>query len=168
MPTKVKRPRQFRLGDASLDAKRQLELQQIHLPPRPKSDVPDLPEDPTELDDGPLMRLFTQMTRWADYLEAQLACAEVDERWSESHVERLRAVAALRSDAKSVTAQKAAAHDDPEFNEARERFQDAHAYRKLVEVVARAVDRDSKLLSRELTRRVGRDPQERRADRWVT
>lgn len=96
----------------------------------------------------------------------QLAMAEVDERSAESQLAEYQAIASLRSEDKTVNKAKARAYEDEDFIEARSAFQVAHAYRKLIEVSYENMDADSRLLSRELTRRVGREPRDERTRRW--
>jgi hypothetical protein len=115
------------------------------------------------------MSLFVQLTEWAAYMGTQLAVAEVDERHDLSVVERCRAIStSANSGGKTtVTAAKAQAYNDPEFLESTEKAATSHAYRKLVEALYNATDRKAQVLSRELTRRVGREPRENRRDRYT-
>lgn len=170
MARSVTRNRTLELGLASLEAKRVLDRQRIQLPAHPGDDIPELPADPTELSDSTLMTLFTQMTRWAEYLGSQLAAAEVDERYAEAALDKIKAIKALTAlsrDAKTtVTAAKATMWADEDYLEAHGHYQTKHAYRKLVNVLFENTERKSALLSRELTRRVGRSPREGRADRY--
>ena len=155
------------MGLASLEAKRKLDRQRIFMPIRPDADFPGLPDDPTEPDDSELMSLFVQLTKWAEYLSAQLAAAEVDERYADAALEKVKAIKSLENKAeKTVTAAKAHAWTDPDFLDAHEVFQKAYAYRKLVNVAFLNAERNSTLLSRELTRRVNRTEREGRVDRW--
>ena len=160
-----RRAPQFRLGDRALEAKRQAEKQQYDLPPRPDRAMPEVPEDITELGDRELLSLMTELTRWAEHLGVQLAMAEVDERWADAGMEKARALALLDGSAKDVTQRKAKAYESDDYLEAEARYHEAMAYRKLVGVLFANAERWSALLSRELTRRVNRDPRERRADR---
>lgn len=154
------------MAQASLDAKKRLDLQQIHMPNRP-GEYPELPEDPTELDDSGLMSLMTKFTKWAEYLGAQLAAAEVDESYAEEFLAKVKALKHLANvGEKTVTAAKAKAWEDEDFVAANETYQQAYAYRKLVKVKYENAERSSGLLSRELTRRVNRTSREDRVDRW--
>ena len=93
--------------------------------------------------------------------------AEVDERYAAAYLERVKAVKALaNSSEKTVTAAKAKAWEDEDFVDAHDKHQEAHAYRKLVQVRYDNAERSSGLLSRELTRRVNRTSREDRVDRW--
>lgn len=62
-----------------------------------------------------------------------------------------------------VTLQKARAASDPEIVEARQQFDEAYAYRKLVESIANSMERNAQMLSRELTRRTSFDRTPRRS-----
>ena len=166
MTTTVRRAPSFRLGDRALEARRQVERQRYDLPPRPKEKIPEVPDDITALEDQPLIELMTLLTRWAEHLSVQLAMAEVDERWAEAGMEKERALALLDGSAKDVTQRKAKAYESMSYLEAEEKYHEAMAYRKLVGVLYNNADRWSALLSRELTRRVNRDPRERRAGRY--
>jgi hypothetical protein len=98
-----------------------------------------------------------------------LAVAEVDESYAEEFLNRVKAIKALSASAeKSVTLMKAKAYQDEDFLEAHQRYQEAYAYRKLIKVKYDNAERNSGLLSRELTRRTNRDPRERRVERYDT
>lgn len=165
MTRTVRRAPQFRLGDRALEAKRQAELQRYELPERPKSPIPEVPDDISELDDRALVGLMTLQTRWAEHLGVQLAMAEVDERWADAGMEKSRALALLDGGAKDVTRTKAKAYESQDYLEAEEKYHEAMAYRKLIDVLYRNAERWSALLSRELTRRVNLDPRTRRTER---
>lgn len=144
------------------------ERQRYDLPGRPKGQIPEVPDDVTELGDSELVVLMTDFTRWATHLSAQLALAEVDERWADAERERLRSLALLGGTAKDVTRTKAAAYESPEFVSADAVYHERMGYRKLVGVLYANADRWSALLSRELTRRVNSEPRSRRVDRMNT
>jgi hypothetical protein len=150
----------------SQKATRRLEREDLYLPPKPQGDVPELPEDPTELSDGALMSLFARTTSWVEYTGARLAAAEVDEKSSVDTLEAHKALSAVRnSNQKTVTAAKAMAYEDPEYVAAQEAKTAAYAYRKMLQAIYDSADRKNTLLSRELTRRVGRGDREARAGR---
>lgn len=167
MTRTISRSKTLQMAHASLEAKRRLDLQQIYMPSRPKSEYPELPDDPTELDDSALMRAMTQFTKWAEYLSTQLAVAEVDERYADAFLDRIKAVKSLSNTTeKTITAARARVWEDEEVVAANEKYQEAHAYRKLVKVKYDNAERNSGMLSRELTRRVQRGPRESRVGRW--
>jgi hypothetical protein len=64
-----------------------------------------------------------------------------------------------------VTQAKAMAHEDPEYIAAQEAKTAAYAYRKMVQALHASAELRNTLLSRELTRRVGRGDREARAGR---
>jgi hypothetical protein len=60
---------------------------------------------------------------------------------------------------------KASVWEGEDFQAAQDAKQEAYAYRKLIEALYNAVDRDAFLVSRELTRRIGREQKDRRRER---
>lgn len=165
MTKRVTRNLTLEMGLASLEAKRKLDRQRIFMPTRPADEFPGLPDDPTDLDDSALMRLFVLLTKWAEYLSAQLAAAEVDERYAEAVLEKIKAIEGY--DFRKPDA-RARAGTDQSYQDANDSFQKAYAYRKMVNVAFVNAERNSTLLSRELTRRVNRVEREGRVDRWST
>lgn len=165
--TRTRAQTDLKLGARSSAAKQQLDAQGVPLPPKPAGRLPGLPDDVTELDDSALMSLFSKLSAWTDHLGTQLAAAEVDERSADELVDQLRAQNAVNAKTeKTVTAAKAKAYEDPKFLEAKQEAQAAYAYRKLIESVFTATERKTALISRELTRRVGRGDRENRNSRW--
>jgi acyl-CoA reductase-like NAD-dependent aldehyde dehydrogenase len=113
------------------------------------------------------MKLFTRTTRWSEYLSAQVAAAEVDERYADAVVEKIKALKSLENKSeKTVAAAKAHAYTDQQYLDALNEQQRAYAFRKLITAVYDNSERTAALLSRELTRRVNRDTRERRVERW--
>jgi hypothetical protein len=113
------------------------------------------------------MSLMAQTTEWLAYMGATLAAAEVDESSAADAVDKHKALSAvLNADAKTVTAAKAQAWTDDEFVAAKARLSEAYAYRKMLGALYEATDRKAVLLSREVTRRVGREPREQRVGRY--
>ena len=145
----------------------QLSKQEIDLPERPEERAPRLPEDPTDLTDAALMELFVKMTNWSSYTDSMLAVAEVNESSAEADVKRLEALsAAANAGQKNVTTAKAKAYEDPEYIDAKNAMTEAYAFRKIASALHDQAEKRATLLSRELTRRVGREPRESRAGRW--
>lgn len=113
------------------------------------------------------MSLFRALTEWGSYQGARLAVAEVEEAYAEAEVKRLESIAqAKNSGAKNVTTIKSMTYTDPEFIEAKDTHFKAYANVKLLRGIYEATEKRATLLSRELTRRVGRDPREGRNGRW--
>jgi hypothetical protein len=137
------------------------------MPEHPGGDVPRLPVDPTDLSDPELMSLFREFTEWVAYQGAQLAVADVEEQHAAEVVKRMETMAtAKNAGAKSVTAAKAAVWEDSAYTDARDVHFHAQAYQKMLRGVYEATEKKQVLLSRELTRRVGRDPRDGRNSRW--
>lgn len=162
-----KRETSWDLSGPAGDAVHALSKQSLHLPDRPADRAPVLPEDPTDLDDSDLMSLFVQMTNWSTYTGSLLAIAEVDESSADAEVKRLEALsAASNAGAKTVTEAKAKVFEDPEYVAAKELQRAAYGYRKITAALHEQAEKRATVLSRELTRRVGREPREARAGRW--
>jgi hypothetical protein len=112
------------------------------------------------------MQLFARTTAWVEYTGSRLAAAEVDEKSCADTLESHKALSAVRNaSAKTVTQAKAMAHEDPEYIAAQEAKTAAYAYRKMVQALHASAELRNTLLSRELTRRVGRGDREARAGR---
>jgi hypothetical protein len=117
------------------------------------------------------MDLFARLTQWQDYLNGVLALAEIDERTLDALRVQARAHALIRewggTKEDRVTISQAQRDVDPEVVAVTREFDGAHNYRKLVEVLYTNAERDASLVSRELTRRVGRQEiHSRRGARW--
>lgn len=155
------------LVGAAAGARHRLETEVAALPDKPGSGVPALPDDPTDLSDSALMTLMARMTEWTTYMGVRLAAAEVDESSAAELLDRFKALSAVRNNGeKTVTAAKAKAYEDPEFLAAKKNHGDAYAYRKMLSALYDATDRKGLLLSREVTRRVGREPRENRTAKY--
>lgn len=135
------------------------------VPPRPSQEPPVMPDELTDLTDSELMKLMTAVNKWANHLGYQLSRAQVAEKFAAQLVEKLSAFQQIKNKGGSVTAMKASVWDDEHYADARQKEHDAYAHRKLVEALYNAVDRDSFVLSRELTRRIGRNDRDRRQNR---
>jgi hypothetical protein len=160
----------LRLHAESEQALAEVEKTGMYLPYKPKYDIPQLPDDVTDLIDEQLMELFGQFTAWSDFIAAQVACAQIDERAAQRVLDYAEAGAMVSGwagkGADRVSVAKAQKLLDPDVKRIAEDLDAKHAYRKLVEVIATNLDRDTNLLSRELTRRTS-DRAPRKA-RWAT
>lgn len=112
-------------------------------------------------------------TRWSDYSGGQLALAEVDEKFADAYLEQLRARGLVETmpvegekATKGVMAQRAEKRLDPVYQDAVQDKLLAYAQRKLIAARHEAFERDAAVVSRELTRRVEREPSQRRTARW--
>lgn len=150
-----------------LARKAEAELAGLYEPDRP-ADVPSrIPRDITSVDDKELMALFGEMLGWTNYHSSRLARAQVEEKYAESVLEVRRASAVLSKKSRSVTESKAIAEADAEVQDAQQAYLAAYEKRKIEEAAYNNAERLAQLLSRELTRRVGRNDRENRGNRWM-
>jgi hypothetical protein len=140
------------------------------LPSKPGDLPPIVDDDLTELSDRDLMILFGELVAWANYLSVTLASAEIAEKEKQNELEYAEAQAFVdtwgtgkKGDA-VVTYGKAQQRINPISADLRSTLHEAYAHRKMLSAVYSSVDRNSGLVSRELTRRLGRDPYERRTN----
>lgn len=119
------------------------------------------------------MQLFVGLTRWTDYFGGLLAICDVEERSANLILEKAKALALLKAGGARgrddrVTYAKAEVAVDPEVTEHEAAYESAHAKRRFAAVHFEASERDASLVSRELTRRIGRsEVHERRTARWT-
>lgn len=159
-----KRPRKTS-PSMSTTASQRLTMEGLDLPEKPEKHA-RIPADLAEVGDKSLMTLFTQLVSWAEFLNSRLALAEIDEAEAENTFKVAEAKALATSDASTVTEAKAEVRLEREVAEAHDDYAAATAYRKLIRTMYENADRRASLVSRELTRRVGRDGNERRERRW--
>lgn len=129
----------------------------ITLSAKPDFEIPQLPRDITELDDEGLMDLFVQFTQWNDHLSGARAIAVINEREAERSVEAKEAAAMVNNwqggKGDRVAVVKAMIVTDPQVESLKHDLDIKYAFRKLLETRAENVERDSQVVSRELTRR---------------
>ena len=135
---------------------------------RPDFDIPLIPRDITIVSDERLMQLFSEYVQWQNYAATEFAQYEVAEEQAEANVRRIEAEGFVLNvgGSSKVTETRAAINNTTQMQTARDRVLDAYAKRKMTQVIYTNCERVAALLSRELTRRVGREPIERRAARW--
>lgn len=153
----------LRMGPTSRTAHDALKNQGFTLPARPAYDMPTLPEDLTSLGDPELMGLYSRLTAWSDYLSVQLACAASDEKSSETRLDVMHAKAMITatSGGSNVTSARASVKADQSILDAKQKVHELEAYRRLTEALYNSLERDTQLISRELTRRTAHHPRER-------
>lgn len=153
-------------GSQAGDALETLRSQGLHAPEKPDYEIPQIPVDITEIGDEDLMVLYSKFTAYADFIGVQVAVAHVDERQREKRISSLESSMMARPDGKPegrVTFAKAAVAADPAVIAQKVALETAYAYRKLIESLAANVERDTALVSRELTRRTSTST---RSARW--
>lgn len=111
-------------------------------------------------------------TRWADYSGGQLAVADVDEKYAEAYLDKLKAMGLVETyDDEStkkggITRARAGKALDENYQNAMQDKLNAYARRKLLAARHEAFERDAAVVSRELTRRTEREPSQRRTHRY--
>lgn len=142
------------------------------MPGRPGSSVPQIPLNLTDLHDKRIMEIFAKYVAWNNYLDVQRVTWEIEEATAETELKLLEAVSLASGwegpKESRITVLRAERDMDPEIVAARSRFDHAKARRKMLAVLCANMERGAALLSRELTRRVGRAPVEGRAASWGT
>lgn len=134
---------------------------------QPEYEIPDVPRDITVISDKKLMTLFSEYVSWQNYAATRLAECEVEEERAGAAVRYEEAIAMSMAPANAkVTVTRANMATSKTMQTARERALEAYAARKLTQVVYANCERVVALISRELTRRVGREGPERRNARW--
>jgi len=162
----------LRTGDSSGAAISELLMQGIIPASKPNYDAPALPRDLTQVGDEELMVLYSELTAYADFVSVQVSCAQVDERYIEKKLSSAENIKMLQVksagiDSKSesrVTFARAQVAIDPMIVDYKQELEQSYAYRKLIEAIASNLERDSSLVSRELTRRTATTG--RRSNRW--
>jgi hypothetical protein len=139
----------------------------VSLGAQPEFEIPDVPRDITVISDKKLMTLFSEYTAWQNFAATRLAEAEVEEERAEAAVRYEEAVAmSLAPATAKVTVTRAQTATSKTMQAARDRQLEAYATRKMTQVVFANCERVVALISRELTRRVGREGTDRRMNRW--
>jgi hypothetical protein len=131
-----------------------------------------MPKDISLLESDELSALFTRLTAWSNFVAGQLAASQVDEKVLEKRRDMLEAKLLIMKDTSKVkgervTMMKAQVMADPDFMAIEERYMNAYAYRKMLEVVYNNFERDVALVSREITRRTN-DVRTGRKDKYGT
>ena len=142
------------------------------LPDKPVTEIPVVPNLLDELSDSDLMSLYNQFMSWVSYAKSDYVQAEIAEERAANDLrltESMVLISQWGTKEKGDTVTLAKAHRDinPEVIEAQNVYSECRAYRKLVESVFERCERGAQVLSRELSRRIGLAPQERRQARYL-
>ncbi len=132
---------------------------------RPEYDIPEIPNHLTEISDMHLMDLFAQYVAWQNFIDQEYVAMEIEETRAQSRKDVATARAMVSSDQKQVTLQKA--ESAIEVDAFTSDWVTTKANRKAVGIQKDALERLANLVSRELSRRIGRGPTQRRADRFA-
>lgn len=122
------------------------------------------------MNDDRMMRVFSHFVAWQNYAAFDLARAEVEEAKAEAALkfeEAQHMVLNWQSAKDKVTVARAQMAMSPQIEAARAEVLKAYAHRKLAAVIHDNCERGANLISRELTRRLGREAVERRVNRWT-
>jgi hypothetical protein len=136
----------------------------------PRYDVPEIPDDVTIISDERLMQIYLRFVAWQNFAATEFAAAEVVEEQCDRRVRFLEAqhmVLNWTAAKDKVTLARAQMAMDPEVEKAKQEQMNAYAKRKMRQVVYDNCAASAAALSRELTRRLGRESSERRASRWA-
>ncbi|MFI9271837.1 hypothetical protein ACIGXM_14120 [Kitasatospora sp. NPDC052896] len=134
---------------------------------RPKSGVPEIPEDITELTDQQLMALFSSYTAWTAYAAHRKATAESALRDAQQQLRYATAVASVRAvGERTVAGRKAAAQASPEVRELEAEVADTTDVVEALAVVHENTRAKAQLVSRELSRRIAQENHEQRTAKW--
>jgi hypothetical protein len=131
---------------------------------RPEYDIPEIPNHLTEITDMHLMDLFAQYVAWQNFIDQEYVTMEIEETRAQSRKDVATARAMVSSDQKQVTLQKA--ESAIEVDAFTSDWVTTKANRKAVGIQKDALERLANLVSRELSRRIGRGPTQRRSDRF--
>jgi hypothetical protein len=127
-----------------------------------------VPLDLTSVSDQDLMEMFAKAVAWQNFVAATAVEAEILEADREAELAKLGADAVLANwEGKStITKARLVRDSTPEVVVAQEAYRAIRARRKRAQVVQANAERIATLVSRELSRRIGRDATERRNVRW--
>lgn len=125
---------------------------------KPNFEQVNLPSDITAVSSEDLGELFTRLTAWADFINSQLAMAQLEERAAlkkKDFTENTMLIRRMGSQAKGerITAIKAEVSIDPIIVELDNDYEAKYATRKLTEMLLTNHERDLQLVSREISRR---------------
>jgi hypothetical protein len=141
----------------------------VPLPGEPPEPLPELPLRLSEVSDVRLMDLFTLYVVWNNYADVQRVSAEIEEANLETELKVVEATSLSGwGPTDKVTFARAEMKSDPEYVALQRKYEQAKARRRLLAVLGNNMERAAALLSRELTRRVGRAPVEGRHAGWGT
>lgn len=135
-----------------------LQAEGLPIPDKPADKLPSLPDDLGGIHDRRLVEWMQIFTAWADYLNVQVALAEVDEGDCEARVELAKARIMAGAGRGEVNRARAEAKSSPEAAVLAADHAYAKAYRKMITALYANCERDAALLSRELTRRTSLHP----------
>ena len=132
---------------------------------KPEFDIPDVPLDVTEWPDPELMELFAKYVAWQNFVDSEVITAERDEMMAENRL-KLAEARAVAGSSEKITKARLEAKSSVDVEQAMNAHVMARSLRKALVLQQSAVERAANFVSRELSRRIGRGPTERRNSRW--
>jgi hypothetical protein len=159
------------LSKHRIAVKAELTKKGLKFPGRPRYPLPKLPVNLTDIAYEEVMVLLVKFTRYQDHLAGELALYEIDESTAATMVEVAKAKHLVHAwtgaSGDRVTVAKAEAVIDSSVREYEEAMIMAKSHRKGYSVLVESLARDAAVVSREITRRGGGAPVERRANRYT-
>lgn len=137
---------------ANVRIRRSLERFQVKAPPQ-SDEIPELPDDVTELDGSGLMVLYNRLRAWSEYANQLKADAAAAERKAEEEVKYAEAGHTALSGAKTVAAKRAEAVLDERVQDARANLLHAFHNDRRADAAVKNIELRLALVSREITRR---------------
>lgn len=113
------------------------------------------------------MRIFSEQIAWQNYFATQVVVADAEETEAEAELKTAEAVFMLNHPGTKLYDARDQRTADEEIAALRLTHRTARAKRKLVSTLMENRERNANLVSRELTRRVGREGVQRRSDKWT-
>lgn len=160
-----------KLSERRLAVRTELRKKGLRLPGRPRYPLPKLPVNLTDIAYEDVMVLLVKFTRYQDHLAGLLLLNEIEEADASTMVEVSKARHLVHAwtgaSGDRVTVAKAEAVIDPIVREYEEAMITAKAKRKGYSVLVESLARDAAVVSREITRRGGGLPAERRSSRFT-
>ena len=136
---------------------------------KPSEDQPVLPAGLSDLPDDLLMDLLVDFTNWTGYAGYQVALNEIAERKAERNLQRIfDRYSIVHKKEKTVAATKSMVQQEPEYLDAEDAVELAYAVTKLSKSEYSHLEAASKVVSRELSRRISRRDLDNRTERFTT
>lgn len=132
---------------------------------KPDFEIPDVPLDVTSWSDDDLMELFAKYVSWQNFVDSEVISAERAEMLAENSL-KLAEARAVAGSSEKITKARLEAKSSVDVEKAMNAHVMAKSYRKALSLQQSALERAANFVSRELSRRIGRGPSERRASRW--